>query len=106
MYFSRFVDPQQFANRDGNLFGKAYTERVIPTLPSTAFATTAAFTETLTTAAIEIRAEAERIRGTRQGDWVASDDLTEVWFSVANGVFVAQAGIYHNASRARTQQGD
>ncbi|MFK4538013.1 hypothetical protein ABIA00_006196 [Bradyrhizobium ottawaense] len=100
------VDPKQFANRDGNLFGKSYTERVIPTLPTSSFSTTAAFTETLNAAAAEIRAEAERIRGTQQDDWVASGEMLEVWFSAANGVFVAQASIYHNAYRPRTPQGD
>jgi hypothetical protein len=100
MFISSFVDPKQFPSRDAELFGKQLTERVIASLPDGTWRTVDGFNEAVRNANTEIAAERDRIRGTQQGDWFASDEALEFWFTAASGYFSKQTKIYHNAYRS------
>jgi hypothetical protein len=96
MYFGS-VEVRQLASRDGEVFGKLYTERVIPSLAEDTWRIADGFHEAVRNANTEIAAERDRIRGTQQSDWFASDEAVEFWFGAASGYFAKQAKIYHNA---------
>jgi hypothetical protein len=94
------VDPRQLASRDGEVFGKQFTEATIPALPDDVWRTAEGFHDAVRNANIEIAAERERIRATTsQGGWSPTDATLDAWFTAASGYFSRHAKTMLNAYR-------